>query len=215
MVDFTSEQQSRAGICDVQGVPNYSKMKRNPSNPDRAVLSQGAIFPFLVVGTLWLVLGLGLSIGFSDFERFGSESLNSMKWMVGLWLLCLVDLFTAGVALQAAIQVLTGENLSATERAAWIFRATIWGTLKLVCLAVLVVVLIRGQTAPKLALVLGLSTLVVVPLVAGIWWSRKEAKTEPEHELITDETFVYPPEGLPYEAEGEIDQKQKTEDRRS
>ncbi len=207
MVDFTSEQQSRAGICDVQGVPNYSKMKRNPSNPDRAVLSQGAIFPFLVVGTLWLVLGLGLSI-------FGDPALESLKpnlkWMIGLWLLCLVDLFTAGMSLQAAIQVLNGENLSATEKATWIFRAAFWGTLKLVCLAALVVVLIRGQSAPKVALVLGLSTLVVVPLIAGIWWSRKEAKTEPEHDLITDETFVYPPEGLPYEDVAEQKKPEKT-----
>lgn len=166
--------------------PNSTESQRNSSNPIGPVLSQGAVTPFFIVGFVWLAAGLGISLGTSGPEE---STPAVLKWMIGLWLLCMLDIFTAGVALTAVFRIMR-ETLPVAEKSRWVFRAIFWGTLKFVSLAALVAVSMQGQAAPKTAVVLGLSTLVVVPLIAGYFWSKKEAKDEPEQELIIDEAFV-------------------------
>ena len=150
------------------------------------MLSQGAVIPFLSVGIAWLLAGCLAAVFATHHANPAVGTSTILIWMASLWLLCMLDLLTAGMAFQAVFQLITSH-----DRASWIVQAMIWGTLKLVCLAALAMVLMRAQAAPQWALVLGISTLVVVPTIAGIWWSRGEARGETGQDLVIDSGYLY------------------------
>lgn len=110
--------------------------------------------PFLAVSLLWLVVGMGVSV----WGAAAGAHAPALAWFVGLFVLCLLDLG----ALAGLVRSLGRHPLG----------ALVFGILKLGLFAVLGIAIARARTAPALALVFGLATLVVVPLGGGYWWHR-------------------------------------------
>lgn len=117
--------------------------------------------PFVFVGLLWLIGGIAYSP-------------SAIKWTAGLWILCLLDLFFTAKAI-SAVSVLMVEQ-SNQNKPARMVQAAFWGFLKVAALGVLIGSIYFGKSAPSESLVIGLGTLVIVPLVGGFWWSQKELK---------------------------------------
>ena len=114
-----------------------------------------ALWPFLATGGIWVILGVIASL-VSD-----RSDLRSIVWFLGVWATCILDFV---VTVQLLRQMLDGKSAAALT----------WGTAKLACLALIGVVLWAGQSAPTRALLMGMATLVVVPLFGGMWWYQKE-----------------------------------------
>lgn len=121
--------------------------------------------PFLIVAGAWLVLGLGLCAGFSAHKTG-----LALSWMGVLWALCLLDLYALSRAVGATLTMMSGEG---ENRGPLVVRALYWGVVKLTCLGILGAALSFGRSIPVIALLMGIGTAVVVPLIGGYGWSQK------------------------------------------
>jgi len=122
-----------------------------------------AVKPFVWAALIWGVVASGwVILGSTEVGR-------ALGWMLGLWAICLFDLVALAKMFDAVLS-LAARGVQTN----WIVQAFFWATAKLACIAVLIAVLIAGKDAPQLGLILGSSTLVVVPLVGGLWWSRTQ-----------------------------------------
>ena len=95
--------------------------------------------------------------------------------MVGLGLLCLVDLVALARAVRAIFEYLGAPR---EKRVPLLIQASYWAFLKIACLGIFTVVLIRERTIPSAGLLFGMATLVIVPLIGGFWWSRRSVWPE-------------------------------------
>jgi hypothetical protein len=121
--------------------------------------------PFAWAAAGWGVVGTGWVL---------SSGAGGLVWMLGLWAICLLDLITLAQAVNGVLHLVTlPERGREAERATWTVRAFFWWSAKVACIAALIAVLIAGKDAPQLSLILGSSTLLVVPLVGGIWWGSR------------------------------------------
>jgi hypothetical protein len=119
--------------------------------------------PFAFAAIAWAVAAVLLC-------WYWDGSVLAFRWMLGLWALCLLDLFAIAKTMAAVIAVSAD---AAGNRPALLVQASTWGAIKLACLGLLGILLFRGQSIPSHALLLGLGTLVVVPLIGGLWWSQR------------------------------------------
>ncbi len=137
------------------------------ANQDSIAITVAAVIrTFFIAGLIWLLLSITIAF-FS-----ASELIRSLMWSVGLWLLCMLDLFSLAKA-GAAVTHLIGGNLG-DKRIPIAVQALFWGAIKLVCLGFIGWVLFNAQSAPEGALLMGLGTLVIVPLFGGFHWSQRE-----------------------------------------
>jgi hypothetical protein len=125
--------------------------------------------PFLATAFAWLGLG---AIGLFFWEPEAASRPAAWSWMVGFWGFCVADLYALARTVFAVLAVAAEE--SAEARAKLSIQALFWGILKLGCLGLFTLVLIRhGTGIPAKGLLLGLGTLIVVPIVGGYWWSQR------------------------------------------
>jgi hypothetical protein len=75
-------------------------------------------------------------------------------------------------AIQPALKLTAGES-NPQKHAALVVSASVWGVIKLACLGIFGFILFHGHAIPQFSLLWGLGTLVTVPLIGGLWWSRK------------------------------------------
>ena len=114
---------------------------------------------FFGTGAAWLVAGSVASVGVGA----------GLPWFLGIWVLSMADL----AALAKVVQVLIAASQAATEnRKSHVIRAFTWGVVKLACFGLLIAVLVNAKAIPAVALLMGLATLVAVPLAGGFVWSR-------------------------------------------
>src|SRR5438046_773181 len=102
--------------------------------------SKRSVFPFLAVGVLWCVFGVMLCLKLSP----ATESLVSVKWMLGLAALCLLDLLALAKVLQTAISLMS-DGETPESRPAAIVQAMFWGAVKLGCLGLFGMILLSGR----------------------------------------------------------------------
>jgi len=124
--------------------------------------------PFLVVGLAWAVLGALLCLRLAP----AAQSFFALKWMLGLSVVCMMDLLVLAKAVASVIDLMSSENSS--RRPNHLVQLMFWGTAKLACLAVFGLVLWNGRSIPQCALFTGLATMIVVPLTGGLWWSYQD-----------------------------------------
>jgi len=122
--------------------------------------------PFGIAALIWLAVGVASCSYFSE----AAETHKNLVWFLGLWALCLCDLIVLAKTVQGLFAFAAG---AVENRPAQIIQTFSWGFLKLVCLGIFTFVMIRGRPFPMLGLLIGLGTLVVVPLLGGILWSSK------------------------------------------
>lgn len=126
------------------------------------------VLPFIGSALAWAAFSCVVLCKFSS--PVGHPWVVTFRWFFQLWFLSLVDLIALA---KVSSIVLAGVPEESKNRAQMLFRASYWGFLKLACLGIFLFVLIKGQAIPALSLVTGLGTLIVVPLVGGIWWSQR------------------------------------------
>jgi hypothetical protein len=115
--------------------------------------------PFFGVALVWVAVGIGFCSG------------DALKWMLIFWMLCLLDLIALTLLVSAFVSLAAG---SSEKRGARIIQASTWGAIKLACLGIFAAILLQGFTIPSLGLYMGMGTLMIVPLVGGLWWSQRE-----------------------------------------
>lgn len=131
----------------------------------------GAVIrPFAAVGAAWGLLGGLLCVTFSV------EPLRALQLSLLLWAVALLDLAVLAKTFASIGQL--GSSLGADKRRRPAFWAVFWAGAKLGCLGLFVLIFSSDTGSPALALVTGLGTLVIVPLVGGILWNQREAATE-------------------------------------
>lgn len=119
--------------------------------------------PFFYVALGWLLLGVIFCLlpGRAEY----------LSWLFGLWFLSVFDLFALAKAAQSAINLASGKKDSGMSVSGFL----IWGALKMICLGAIIGVLFFAKEVAGSVLVIGVGTLVVVPLFGGAWWFRTEA----------------------------------------
>ncbi len=118
--------------------------------------------PFLKVGLFWLVFGSVLSF---FLAKDHAHPWVSVRWMVYLWLLVVMDLVALASFVSGMFDWKAG---SKKNQASLIIRTSSWGVIKLACLGLLGTVLYSARNIPPVPLLLGLSTMVVIPIFGGL-----------------------------------------------
>jgi hypothetical protein len=124
--------------------------------------------PFGIAALIWAVLSIGLC---RYFAADTSQFITNLTWMVGLYLLSLCDLVALGKTIEGMLFVAEGSGENRAVRALQTFY---WALLKLFCLGIFTIVLIKGKSIPSPGLLLGMGTICVVPLLGGLFWSHTE-----------------------------------------
>jgi hypothetical protein len=127
---------------------------------------QKALLPFGIAAVVWACVGFAASNYFSD----SSELHKNLVWFSGLWMLCICDLLVLAKTVQGLFAFASG---SVENRPAQVIQTFSWAFLKLVCLGIFTLVMMKGRPFPIPGLLAGLGTLVFVPLMGGLIWSSK------------------------------------------
>jgi hypothetical protein len=121
---------------------------------------------FGAAAILWLLASTAITALASATD----DLLWALGWTVGLWAVSVADLGVLAKAVSALLELGTS---SLENRGDWIIQASYWGFLKLACLGIFATVLIMGHEIPVASLLTGIGTMVFVPLVGGLWWSKR------------------------------------------
>ena len=125
------------------------------------------LVPFLWTGFAWgIVTVVSNSFGMVD-------PLHAILWSLALWALCMADFFGTAQMVRGMLAVRAGSSTSGGSPSA---QALGGGALKLACFGLLGVVVWAGKEAPLRALLMGLGTMIVVPLLGGVWWFKRDHK---------------------------------------
>lgn len=128
-------------------------------------------FPFLVVALGWGIIGF--LILYFWFEKTDTR-LEALSWWFRFWFLAVCDLFFLAKGVASLLQIMSEpvKSYSFGKTLALFF----WGTMKVVCLGIILLLLVQFRDAPAVSIILGLTTLVVVPLFGGIFWSLRNGR---------------------------------------
>ncbi len=132
-----------------------------PASDQNPALSEAKPFAWVSLG--WL--GLALAVCWAR-----SPQPAVLGWLGLVWLLAVADLAITAGAIGALLRLTT---VSEDNRMAASVQAFTWGAVKLACLGVFVVLLVNGTQIPVSSLLLGLGTMIVVPILGGLWWSQR------------------------------------------
>lgn len=113
--------------------------------------------PFVISALIWWGLG-----------TIFTKSL----WFSVVWIVCLFDFFAIFKTIACVLALMS--DTQADKKAVLLFQTVFWGLMKLSCLGLLGGLLMMSQRfeIPQKSLLMGLATLMVVPLFGGFWWSR-------------------------------------------
>jgi hypothetical protein len=129
------------------------------------MINKEKVLPFVWVALAWLAVGLILCY----FLAFQAPIGLVFGWFFLLWAICLVDFLSMVISFSKFLDLKAG-----SIRIRQFFEAAFWGAVKLVCLGLFGIVLLKGRSIPTVGLLAGFGTLFIVPLVGGFWWSFKE-----------------------------------------
>ena len=136
-----------------------------------AAKEQNILKPFGFAALVWAVVGFAACKYWSEDA---SVLQRNLVWHFGLWALCLLDLAALAKTVNGMLIIAAGSSGPVAEnRGAYVIHTFSWGLIKLVCLGIFALVMIKGRPVPTAGLLLGMGTLVVVPLVGGFFWSQK------------------------------------------
>lgn len=128
----------------------------------RDIIEKQPWAPFLQVGLFWLVFGSVLSFVLLKDQ---DDPWVKVGWMLKLWFLVMVDL----IALASFVSgMFDWKTVSKKNQISLIIRTSSWGVIKLACLGLLGRVLYSAKSIPTVPLLLGLSTMVVIPIGGGL-----------------------------------------------
>jgi uncharacterized protein (DUF697 family) len=131
---------------------------------------QQSIFkPFALAAVIWVALGWVACRYFSE----SGEMQKNLVWLFGLWALCLADLVALGKTIQGVLAIAAGGPNAGENLAPRVIHTFSWGLIKLVCLGIFALVMIKGKPIPTAGLLAGMATLLVVPLMGGLFWSQR------------------------------------------
>lgn len=140
-------------------------MIKNSANLDATIVK-----PFAWASVAWLSIGAAVALTLSSRDTAPS----TLSWMLALWLLSVLDLAATGKLVGSFLGAAVSGAENSEKTPAYAIQTFVWGVLKLACLGIFGLVLMRGRMIPTPGLLLGLGTLVVVPLVGGFIWSQRE-----------------------------------------
>ncbi len=121
---------------------------------------------FAAAAALWLAVITAITAFVTPRE----ELFWALGWTMGLWLVSVADLGVLAKGVSATLELATAVG---EKRGKWVIQASYWGFLKLACLGIFATVLIKGHEIPVTSLLTGIGTMVFVPLVGGLWWSKR------------------------------------------
>lgn len=127
--------------------------------------------PFFQVALIWLILGiLGCWFWAENESRF-----QALIWFGILWGLCLLNLVATAKLFSGVLDLMASgnERRQPKNQLAAAIRTSSWGTIKLACWGLLILVLRAQRPIPTPALLLGIGTLTLVPIIGGIWWHQR------------------------------------------
>ena len=130
--------------------------------------------PFLIVAIVWCFIAFLILFGVS-------KSVAGFVWLLGFWFLSVLDIFIIAKLVLSLLSFVSAPSGPQTEvigdskKPIFLTQIILWLVAKLVCLGLFGACLfLAGESAPKLGVFLGISTIIVVPLFGGLWWSYKE-----------------------------------------
>ncbi len=127
------------------------------------------LVPFLWAAGAWAAVGLGLC-GF-----FSSDPETALRSFALYFSLAVIDLFFIVKTVAATLVLMSDQG--AKSRTAYAIQAVVFGSLKFLCLGTIGICLWKIPSRASGGVFLGLSALVVVPLLGGLLWSRKKKKS--------------------------------------
>lgn len=156
--------------------------------PDNA--GSRLFFSFGMAAIGWVLGSIFICRGIYKGSDFGI----ALPWMLAFNLISLVDLL-ASSRLIAHLLSLHSESVNRTFS---VLRASYWASIKIACLFIFGVTLLKGRLLPLFGLLLGASTLLVVPVLGGILWYCMGNRNEFEND---DSSF---PGSLPSSLPGHL-----------
>ncbi len=124
--------------------------------------------PFIGATIGWAVVCVALIFGLS------SDPAAALRGWGVFYFLGVTDLFFLVKTIAAVIVLMSDQG--AENRSAYTIQALVFGSLKMLCLAVIAIFLWKFPEAASRGSLLGLSGLIVVPLAGGFWWSQGQLK---------------------------------------
>lgn len=132
----------------------------------RTKLEQKKWTPFLMTALGWLIISAVLVIVWTPALAHGF-------YLFLAWSISLFDLYAMA---KLGDVVITQINDASNQINVSPIQIAIWGFLKLASLGGLGVLLYLAKDANQFPLLLGVGTLVTVPLVGGFWWNSRELR---------------------------------------
>ena len=109
------------------------------------------------IAIIWLLFVAGLTLLFATQSRA-----NNVLWAIGIWFFCSAGFFGTASVGQALIRLRMEENPAERSR---LSRGSIFALgLKLACFSLLGMVVWAGREKAMTGILVGISTLVVVPM---------------------------------------------------
>lgn len=132
-------------------------------------LGRKTLFPFIVCGLFWVALSTALCLYFSGNSE---ESKRAVIWMLRLSFISMLDLLAIAKVFYYLFELQRDQEPG--KRIFSVIRTSYWGALKIACIVICGTILVKGSHLPAgipvVGLVLGISTLVIVPLLGGAVW---------------------------------------------
>jgi DMSO reductase anchor subunit len=118
----------------------------------------------------WFLIGCSILFALTDESQ--SNKLSALIGFLIVWTVCYLDLLIMTYLLGSVFSWY--EQVTEEGKIHQVFQIILFGTLKLGCLGLFIVILLPKKNIPQSALLLGMATLVLAPLSGGWIWSRKE-----------------------------------------
>lgn len=122
--------------------------------------------PFFKAAAAYGLIGLSVTLGFTPDPGVGSF------WFSLLFFLSVGNLFFLGKVVAVLIDLMSHQGTQkGLYSASHVLR---YGTMKFALLGAILITMWKSESAPMLARMLGLGTLVMIPLLGGISMSQKQ-----------------------------------------
>jgi hypothetical protein len=132
--------------------------------------------PFIAAGFFWAILSV------TTLFVFLAEPKAGLIPFFTLFVLVALDLFFLGKTV-AVLSVLLSDQL-AEKQPNQALKLVLWGMAKMAALGALMAVTWNAKNIPTLSLLLGIGSLIVIPVLGGLSWSWiEEFKNERSREL--------------------------------
>ena len=117
---------------------------------------------FFQISLVWYWVGVYLL-------SFDLRFLTPAMWFTVFFLLSLADLYSLSKVLEYLFLHASGGSRPGAR-----LKLIFWSIFKFLCLGSFGFVLYAAPTISRAAVFLGAGTLVIVPLLGGFWWSRRD-----------------------------------------